>query len=256
MSDEYSMYGIEDILDYFNIERTYKLINEQLRDDDLSPSGTLPDHLKPMWVKYKEIHPDPKEGIDSSVMYAVNERFDTICRIFIDSIAKKYGITLDVGWFEDRSRDEIHTITLFMYTFFVLDLESNIKEVLYKYIVNHSEELASSFGEPIKNRKDSPFLTFKKSMPSDYAVVCATINDVCMWILDQMTEDEFFSYLDEDYIPLPLIKSLFEEGHMAGDFMGHIYNFFINNNTVRCRVIFDIISIIKNNHKKSEKEDD
>ena len=256
MSDEYSMLGIEDILDYFNIDRTYKLIQEQLHDDDMSPSGTLSDHLKPLWVKYKSIQPDPNEGIDSSVMYAVGDRFDTICRMFIDVIAKKFNITLDTGWFEDQPRDTLHSMALLMYTFFVLDLESNIKEVLYKYIVEHSSELAQHFGDNIKTRKDSPFITMRKNMDTDYAIIGANIIDVCMWILDQMTEDEFFELLGDEYMPQSVIKNMFDEGHMDGQFVGNIYNFFINNNTVRCRIIFDILTLLKTNNKKIEKEDD
>lgn len=256
MTDEYSMFGIEDILDYFNIDKTYKLITDQLKDDEMSPSGTMSDHLKPLWVKYKSIHIDHDQGIDSNVMYTVNDRFDTICRMFIDVISKKFDITLDTGWFEKQSSDTLHSIALLMYTFFVLDLESNIKEVLYKYIVDHSSELAQHFGENIKSRKDSPFITLKRVMPLDYAIIGASINDVCILVLDQMTEDEFFSYLDEDYIPQPVIKSLFEEGHMDGHFASSISNFFVNNNTIRCRIIFDILSLLESNHKKDEKEDD
>jgi hypothetical protein len=255
MTDEFSMNGIEDVLDYFDIEKTYKLINEQLRGDDASPSGALSDHLKPLWVKYKSIKPNPNEGIDAAVITAVDQRFDAVCRMFIDIISKKYGITVDIGWLDNQSRSTIHSIALIMYTFFVLDLEVNIKEVLYKYIVEHSSELAHSFGDNLKSRKDSPYLVLKKSLQPDYAVIGANINDIAMWILDQMDEEEFFNYLGEDYMPEPIIKDLFDNGHMDGHFMGHIYNHFINNNTIRCRIIFDLISILKNNHKKEEKDD-
>jgi hypothetical protein len=254
--DEYSMLGIEDILDYFDIDRTYKLINEQLNDDDLSPSGILPDHLKAMWVKYKAMQVDPDNGIDSSVINAVNDRFDTICRMFIDSISKRYALTLDVGWLEDQPRDTLHSLALLLYTFFVLDIESNLKEVLYKFIVEHSTDLAAHFGENLKNRKDSPYITMKKVMQQDYAVIAANINDVCMWVLDQMDEEEYFSYIDSDYMPKPVIKELFDEGHIAGEFVGHIYNFFVSNNSMRYRIIFDIISLLKINHKKQEKDDE
>ena len=255
MPDEYSMNGIEDILDYFNIDRTYKLINEQLNGDEVSPSGAVPDHLKPLWVRYKNISPDLNEGIDSSVIYAVNDRFDTICMMFIDIICKKYGLTIDTGWLENEPRDTIHSLALILYTFFVLDLESNIKEVVYKYIIEHSEELAQHFGDLSKNRKDSPYLTMKKYMQANYAAIAASINDVCLWILDQMDEEEFFSYLDEDYIPHPIVKRLFEEGHMDGKFMGHVYNSFVNNNTIRCRIVFDLITLLKTNHKRETKEE-
>ena len=255
MTNEFSMNGIEDILDYFDIEKTYKLIQEQLQDDEASPSGAVSDHLKPLWVKYKSITPDPNEGIDSSVMYAIGDRFDIICRMFIDIISKKFGISLDAGWFENQSRSTIHSIALIMYTFFVLDMESNIKEVLYKYIIEHKDDLAHHFGDNIKSRKDSPYLSMKKVMEPEYAIIGACINDVCMWILDQMDENEFFDYLDSDYMPQPVIKDLFDKGHMDGRFVGHIYNHFINNNAVRCRIVFDLLSLFKNNHKK-EKDDE
>ena len=129
MSEEYPMLGVEDILDCFDIDRAYQLIQNQLKSDENSPSGTLTDHLKPMWVRYKNIEIDKDQGITTDVIGIVNTRFHTICTRFIDAIITRYGITIDVGWLENQNKNTLHSLALVLYSFFVLDLESNIKGI-------------------------------------------------------------------------------------------------------------------------------
>ena len=245
--DEYSMLGVSDILDCFDVEKTSKLIHEQLSSDEYMPGGMIVDHLKPMWVRYKSLKVDPEYDIDESTVNAAKEKFDNICLLFIDEITRRYGITIDIGWLENCDNTTIHSLALIMYSFFVLDIEENIKEVLYKYIVDHIEDLAYHFGDNIKNRKDSPFLSFKKSMPIEYAIVGADIYNVCYWVLDQMSEEEFFNYIDGDYIPQSYIKSLFDDGRFNGHFVQEIYACFKQNSGLRSRICFELISLFKAN---------
>ena len=256
MSEEYPMLGVENILDCFDIDRAYQLIQNQLKSDENSPSGTLTDHLKPMWVRYKNIEIDKDQGITTDVIGIVNTRFDTICTMFIDAIITRYGITIDVGWLENQNKNTLHSLALVLYSFFVLDLESNIKEVLYKYILDNYVDLALHFGENLKSRKDSPYLAMRKTMEPEYAIIASSMNDVCYWILDQMDNEEFLSYLDSDYIPQPIVKELFDDGHMDGNFVEHIYEYFKSNTGMKYRIVFDIISLLKTNHKIKEKEDE
>ena len=255
MTDDFAMLGIEDILDYFDVQKTYKLICEQLANDEIAPGGILVDHLKPMWVRYKAIKVDPEYRLDSSDVNMIRDKFTKICYMFIEVISSKFGIDIDTFWFGDQNDEDVHSIALLMYSFFVIDFESNLKEVLYKYITIDADELAKRFGEAMKTRKDAPYLAYKKYMANEYAIIAANIYDICYWILSQMTEEEYMNLIDSDYLPQVHIKNLFEDGRMDGRYMEKIYEQFRLNGALRSRICFDLISLFKNNHKKESEEE-
>lgn len=250
--DNFAMLGIEDVLDYFDIEKTHKLIQDQLSADDFAPTGIITDHLKPMWVRYKALKVDPEQSMDASTVTMAKEKFDQICLLFIKAVTDKFGITIDIGWLENQTPDTVHSIALLLYTFYVIDLESTLTEVLYKYIVDHSNDLSEHFAEIMKTRKDAPYIAYKKIMPSNYAIIAASIYDICYWILDQMSEEEFMDYVSGDYIPQPYIKEMFDDGHLSGFWVNKIYQHFRNNSALRTRICFELITLFKNNHKKEE----
>ena len=121
--DNFAMLGIEDVLDYFDIEKTNKLIHDQLDADEFAPGGIVTDHLKPMWVRYKALKVDPEQALDSSAVEMAKQKFDNICLLFIKVVTERFGITIDIGWLENQSPETIHSIALLLYTFFVIDLE-------------------------------------------------------------------------------------------------------------------------------------
>ena len=254
--DNFAMLGIEDVLDYFDIEKTNKLIHDQLDADEFAPGGIVTDHLKPMWVRYQALKVDPEQALDSSAVEMAKQKFDNICLLFIKVVTERFGITIDIGWLENQSPETIHSIALLLYTFFVIDLESTLTEVLYCYIKDHATDLAEHFAEIMKTRKDAPYIAFKKTMTPEYAVIAANIYDICYWILDQMTEEEFMDYVSPDYVPQPHIKAMFDEGHLSGNYVDKIHDYFRKNGGLRTRICFELISLFKNNHKKIEKEDE
>ena len=73
---------------------------------------------------------------------------------------------------------------------------------------------------------------------------------------DQMTEEEFMDYVSSDYVPQPHIKAMFDEGHLSGNYVDKIHDYFRKNGGLRTRICFELISLFKNNHKKIEKEDE
>ena len=248
MNLEYDLLGVEGLLDYFDIEKTRDLITEQLNADSLTPGGRLTDHLQPLWARYSSLEHD-HNGLDPSVYDEVKAKFDSICLMFIDYICKKYGLSLDEGWLENMNRSEIHGLAVMLYSFFVIDMENLILEVLIKYIDANVDMLATQFGDNLKARKDAAYISLKKIVDSRYAVIGASIYDVCYWILDQMSENEFFDHIDGDYIPLTIIAKWFDDMHINGEFMQKIYEIFKNSDW-KSRICFNLITNIKKRHPK------
>ena len=68
--------------------------------------------------------------------------------------------------------------------------------------------------------------------------------------------EEFMDYVSSDYVPQPHIKAMFDEGHLSGNYVDKIHDYFRKNGGLRTRICFELISLFKNNHKKIEKEDE
>ena len=250
MNLEYDLLGVEELLDYFNIEKTRALINEQLDADITTPGGRLTDHLQPLWSRYSSLEHD-HANLDPDTYAEIKNKFDSICLMFVEYICKKFDISVDEGWLENLNRSEVHGLAVMLYSFFVIDIENLILEVLIKYIDKNLDILVEQFGDNLKSRKDAAYISLKKTVEPEYAVIGACVFDVCFWIIDQMSENEFFDYIDGDYIPLSYIKGWFDDSHLSGDFMQRIYDLFKNTGDWKSRICFNIITNIRTRHAKS-----
>lgn len=244
---DYDILGVEELLDFFNIEKTRDLVKEQLEMDDFAPGGKVTDHLQPLWARYNDVTElEDIKYTDKKEEFA--KKFDAICMIFIEAVMNKYGLDYDEGWMQNLERSDIHGIAVMLYSFFVIDIENLILEVLIKFIDINIDTIATQFGENLKARKDAAYLSLKKSVAPSYAVVGASIFDICYWILDQMTENEFFDLIDGDYIPLEYVEKWFNDGHIEGKFMDKIYELFKVNGDMKARICYKIITNIRTRH--------
>jgi hypothetical protein len=239
---QYVVYEVSEILDMFNIEEISKLLDKQINIDNESEflSNTT-DYFKPLYYKYKCI----MEAEDNSeeIKEFAKERFMTICQIFLVKICNKYGISIDDVWKDDHYED-IPGFTMGFYSFFILDLSSNIYDVCLNYIKCNLTYIYETF-EDRKNKKDASTLVNKKSMSPELAIVVSNIYDVTTWILGQLSEEQFMEYMNQDYLPLGLIRGLFEEGKLVGEFMYELNNIYSSQYELKSTICFNIITNIR-----------
>lgn len=105
-----------------------------------------------------------------------------------------------------------------------------------------------AFGER-KNKKDAATLVNKKKMNPELAIIISNIYDVTSWIVSILSEVQYIKLLPQDYIPLQLISSMFEEGVIAGDFMTEINDIYSSNIGLKSDVCFKIITQVSTNNQ-------
>lgn len=226
---------ISEIIQIFNMAEVKEFIEEQISSSEYSEPNN---HFHQIYLAYRQLE---SKTMDDETRRIIRSKFEEICLYIIRSITKKYNIVISDDYIENNIAN-IGAITLSLYLFFVIDLKANVTKVLENYIMVNKGVLANTF-ESMKNKKDSTTLTIKKIInDSDLAVLIANIYDISDYVMDLVTVDGFISFLDTDYLPVEIIKKLFNENVMTGDFMEAIAEIFKNNIDLKNMICFEIMS--------------
>lgn len=231
---------VSNILDTFNIAELSILIKEQIRDDTDDFTNITTNYFKPLYYNFAKL---TKYDLDEDIKRDAEDRFFEICQVFIDEICKKYNLQIDPEWVSSKY-DDIPAITLALYSFFVLDFVQNIYEVTLNYILDNSDLVFKTF-EEMKNKKDASTLTNKKTLSPEMTIVISNIYDIVKWIFLNISEEDFLDYLDNEYVPLKLIKPLFSEGKINGEFVDVIADMLNRNVALNSKIGFDFTINVK-----------
>ena len=238
------IYEISEILDTFDIEEITKLLQNQIESNDVIGTRGV-DHFKPLYYKYQSIL-NTDENSDE-IKDQAKSRFMNICKIFLKLISDKYHLDIDDNWLSDNYNN-IPGLAMALYSFFVLDVESNIYDVCLNYIKKNQSFIYESF-EDRKTKKDAATLINKKMVPQEIAIIISNIYDISSWILSQLSEEQFIEYLNPDYLPLNLISNMLNEGLMNGDFMVELNDIYTSNISLKSSVCFQLIHYLKDDVK-------
>ena len=231
-----------DVVESFDLEETRRLLLSQLESLHDDVCEAMPDNFKIVYQRYTSIKDN--EGLqDPDVMSDVQLAFDDICNLFIDLISNEFDFDVDDCYLEDH-QGELPAVALQFYLFFVLNLRSNLYNVLLTFISRNMDQLASQF-EDLKQRKDSITEINKKMEDPNVALIASNIYDVVDWVMENMDEDTFFDCMEPDYIALAPVKSMFDNGQMTGTFMVSLRDLLKENISMKGRICFDIICKLK-----------
>ena len=242
------IYEVSEILDTFNLDEITKLLQNQIASNDDMGTREV-DHFKPLYYKYQSII-NTDENSDE-IKDGAKQRFMDICTIFLSLISNKYHIDIDSTWVDDNYNN-IPGLAMALYSFFVLDIESNIYDVCLNYIKKNQTFVYESF-EDRKNKKDAATLINKKMMAPDMAIIVSNIYDISSWILSQLSEEDFIKYLNGDYLPLKLISNMVDDGLISGEFMTEINDIYNSNIGLKSSICFRLISFLMNESAPIEK---
>lgn len=236
---------VSEILDSFDIEEISRLLTNQINNDEditYTHATTEVNYLLPLhqnYIKLKEAN-----DVEEDTMKEAEYKYFQICRFILKEICDKYNLSINENLLENNYAD-IPKIALQFYHFFILDFNMNLYQVIVNYIMENAKEIIKNF-EGMKTKKDMSYLSNNTSLSNEMGLILSNIYDISEWILIQMSEEEYFELLEEEYIPLELIKNLYLSGDLAGEFVDKIYDIYHNNIALKSGICFDIIYNIKN----------
>lgn len=238
---------VSEILDSFDLGDISNLIEKQIDlSENLSIQST--DYFKPLNYHYQQIMND--ETLTDEVKQEATERFHNVCLLFINLIMKEFDLEIDKEWLYDHDGD-LPGVANTLYCFFVKDISSNLQELFINFINRNKNKIFEIFEER-KNKKDSITLVNKRNYPIELAVILANIYDVSTWILTQIDEQQYFDYLNQDYIPLRVVYPMMQQGIIGGEFVERISESYTENLNLRADVCYKIISYYKALQEKQE----
>lgn len=233
---------LSDVMETFDLDETRRLLESQLESlhDDVCEG--LVDNFKILYQRYTSIQEnavthDPDFGME------VQNAFYGICRMFITRISEEFNFTVDEDYLE-KQEGNLPSIALQFYLFFVLDLRSNLYNVLLTFISKHMDELAAQF-ESLRSKKDSITELNKRMENLNVALIASNIYDVVDWIMDSIDPDGYFTYMEQDYVALAPVRTMYESGEMSGEFTEAIRDILKENISMKGRICFDIICKLK-----------
>ena len=228
---EASMSAITDILESFDVEEVSQLISDQILKREVY-TGVMVDQFQPIYANYKKLFNNP-DVLEEELTDGI-EKFDQICDAILGIIKEKFNVSIDDGWLSDNAGSK-PAITLALYTFFVIDLYNNLREILFNYINENQKMLYEQF-------KDIPRKPIsKKQLPPQIDVILRNIYDICTFILSQLTPEDALRCLDDGYVFTGILAPLYEDGYMEGDFISAIAEIFNKEIGFKSQIGFDLM---------------
>lgn len=231
-----------EILQSFNIEEISQLVKDQMKNLFTDMNGIPVDYLKPIYYNYQQMKDmDMTEDLRKDL----NEDYISTIKVFIQEIENAFAFKINEDYIENNVVD-LPSFTLVLYSFFVLEIAKNIEDALHRAIKMDAENLYNLF-EDRKNKKDGSTAIYAKCGDPKMALLMANIYDVSVQVMSEMTEEEFLNYLPEGYLPGDVVRKMYEEGKLMGDFMEVIRQNFIKSSFLRSTICFNIESAYRKN---------
>lgn len=237
-----SYMDLSDVIETFDADEAKRLLDAQLdaiHDD--SCEGMI-DNLKMLYKRYASIR-DQKYAADPDTQDQAKALFYNICEMYIRRITDTFDISLDETYQEDHYED-LPSIALLLYVFFVLDLRSNLYNVLLSYIGQHIDEIAEQF-DAMRQRKDSISEVNRTLEDQDIALIASNIYDVIDYVMADMDAETFFENMESGYIGLAPMKTMYTSCVIDDGFIDILRDILKENIAMKARIGFDIICRLK-----------
>lgn len=233
-------FEISDILETFDKSEISGLINNQLNTEHYT-MNKITDHFMPLYIRWRSIMENPE--VVEDIKINTDLRFKELCEAILKNILNRFGMTIDDDWIEMNQCD-LPGLTVALYHFFVLDFVSNLHDVIMNYIMQNHKMIYQVF-EAMENKKDASTINQKKKLTPKMAMIIANIYDISEWIINQIDEDNYFNYVNQDYALNDIFKEYIDKGALTGSFMNEIAKIYLTKISLKSEICFSIISNAK-----------
>lgn len=231
-----------DAIETFDIDENNRLLEDQLALLHDDACEHMIDNFKPIYLRYSSIL-SKDEYTDEDTKESVKSAFYDICELFISKISDEFNFTVSEKYIEDHYKD-LPALALLLYLIFVLDIRSNLFNVLLNFISANLSGLAKQF-EDRKNKHDSLTEFTRKNMDAEISVIASNIYDVVDYCMEIMTPEVFIDHMEEGYIAVTPFKNLYDDGDIDDGWLNAMGEILKENLSMKGKICFDIICRLK-----------
>ena len=247
MSEKIPVDSISDLLNQLDLEDLDEILEENIfsEDTEINESTNAFANVYGIYTNIIETYDftrDDRELFDF--------RFEKVCHMFIDKIARKFNINVNYELLDDSNIGLIGS-AMTMYEFFIADFEALVQMILINYILKNYDEI-NSIHDSYKNKKDSATIHYRESndVSEEFCLIAANIVAISEWILDRFeSNDDIMEYVDDDYYLRESIMNLYNSGFITGTFVEKISELYRENLTLKGKVSLNICNMLLNKNK-------
>ena len=232
---------LSDLIETFDLDENRRLLREQLEAVQTGDPD-LVDNFELIYRRYTAAKAAP-ERTSVETKDDLEDLYTNICEMYITLIGDAFNAQLDEEYIDDHEKS-ISATALAYYLFFVLNLRSNLYNVLLSFISAHKSTVAAQF-ESLRQRHDAVTETNRSIEDPEIALIVSCIYDVIDWVMEEMTADDFFLHMEDGYVAKAPIQTLYEQGHIDGGFVVALRDLLKENISLKARISFDIICRLK-----------
>lgn len=245
MPDMTGQLDVSEIIETFDVEEARKLISTQLESLSDDACEFFTDNFKMFYQHYASLK-NKRDEVGVDLFEEAEVRFLQICRIFMDEIAKKYGFQLDQDYLAEHEKD-IPSLTLPLYLFLVLDVRSNLFNVVISFISKNHDAIWETFKDSL-SKHDSVTVVNRNNMEDPFvALVASNTYSIVDWVMDQLNMEIFLENSEPGYAAYGPFRQMIDDGIIEGeDVIIDTFRDMIHNNiALKARICFDIVCKIK-----------
>ncbi len=239
----YKLETVAEIMQSLDVGETIQMIKSQIENPDDDYITPVIDIFQPVYNNYKDLL-DITETEDPEDISIAKDNFFMICRNIIDAICEKYDMSIDDDYLDDN-REKLVGITLGLYSFMIKDFYAVTYEIIKNYFVENMVALYDVF-KGISMGKDAVSSSNMKRYSLAMATLMTNIYDIADYIFTMIDQVNVFDYIDPGYIPLVIIRNLYNKGVLSGNFVRVFADIFKDNIPLRSKICFEILYQIKN----------
>lgn len=236
---------VSEIIDTFDADEARTMIHSQLELLDNDACEIMTDNFKMLYKRYANLR-NARDSIGEDIFLDAEERFLTICEIFIDEISKKLGFSMNQDYL-DENRAVLPAIVLPLYLFFIMDLRSNIYNVLISFIAKNRDDIIEAFKER-QNKHDVVTTSNGKTIEDvGTAIIVSNIYDVIDYCMRDMTAEVYMENIEKGYIAYKPIHDMMADDNLLDmdNFVDNLRDVLKQNVALKARIGFDIICRLK-----------
>lgn len=183
------------------------LLEEDIKQQLEDPFDANVNCIEAFNQQVKEVLTD--SDIDTDDIKTIKDERLSFYTGIIELISEKYRLDCDTETIASKNLEEVSDICEAMYSFFVLKLKKNIKNMMLNYALSNKKEICKNL-DYLKKKKDVTTMSLRKKIEDpDISTIASNIQEVLNYIKSlDIDMTEMIQYIDLDLYNNSVINDL------------------------------------------------